>query len=409
MSILFNNYLENISINQNIKDILIDYLKLNIIDYKIDISKNESDNIFEKEWYKLSDKNKKLFDKLENVVNTEIESTAYMIKTISTSILSIDPAIKSINIKLKNLDIKPSDFIGIWDKDKDKFELELMDKNTKLIMGLGPSASGKTFNAKNIIELLLKTNPEFPKTYITIDGGEYRKTSVLYKYIKDIFSSNEYEYAGLYELMSDNKDLQIFKSGQIKEKIIDFINENKEKNISLYVPETCSSDCTDKIKKYIEITKSSEQNKWISLLIYQHKYNDDCNFNDMYKCIGCTKSGLEREIDEGKKYSNKSWEKSMENVINIINSVSIDIGQYNKYIIHNSGSKDKKSILINLNQIDLSKFIDTNKFLYFNTDFYEKNKNKIFPIPKKTNEKQKYLKYKYKYLKLKNLNKSDKI
>ena len=407
MSKIFDNYLENVSIKQEIKDRLIDYLKLKITNYNFDIPEYNleynKDNIFEKKWYKLTDNNKYkdnniiLYDKLKNIVNIEINSTAYMIKTISICILSIDPKIKSI---ILNFNDSIDKLTGLWDDDKKYFTINKMhETSTKLIMGLGPSASGKTFNAKTIIEIISKSNPDFPKTYITIDGGEYRKTSIIYNFIKNTVTLKG--YAGLYELMSDEKELQIFKAGQIKDKIIDFIEKNKDKNISLYVPETCSSNCTDKIIKYIDITKSSPENKWIMLLIYQHKYSEDCNFSDNYKCVGCTKSGLQREIEEGKKYSNKSWDKSMTNAINIINMIDKNIGIYDRYIIHNSGNKDKKSILINLNDINLSKFIDNTKILYFDKNFYNLKKDNIYKIPKNTDKTQKYLKYKQKYMKLK--------
>lgn len=338
MSKIFDNYLENVSINQKIKDRLIDYLKLKIINYKFDLPEYNleynKDNIFQKIWYKITDNNndkdKILYEHLKNIVGIEINSTAYMIKTISLCILSIDPKIKNIILNF-NDNIDSNDNIdkltGLWENDKIYFTVDKMHENSsKLIMGLGPSASGKTFNAKAIIELLSKSDIHFPKTYITIDGGEYRKTSVLYNFIKNLVTSKG--YVGLYELMSDNKELQIFKAGQIKDKIIEFIEKNKDKNISLYVPETCSSNCTDKIIKYIDITKSSPKNKWIVILIYQHKYSEDCNFSDNYKCVGCTKSGLQREIEEGKKYSNKSWDKSMTNAINIINMTDKNIGIY---------------------------------------------------------------------------------
>jgi len=411
MTNIFDNYLKDIHINcvkstdksncNTIKKKLETYLLDNLKekDYKFDISSNISEDIFQTKWYKLQDTNLKLYNILKNIVNIEINSTAYMIKTISTSILSIIPDKTFIKINF-NDDI--TNLSGIWDNDKIYFTLDkINDNSSKLILGLGPSASGKTFNAKNIIELLSKNDLSFPKTFITIDGGEYRKSSSLYSFIKKQFTDKK--YAGLYELMSDDKKIAIFGAGSIKDKILEFLNQNINQNISLYVPETCSSNCIDKIENFIKITKSSNTNKWIALLIYQHKYGDECNFSEEYKCVGCTKSGIIREIDEGKKYSNKSWEKSMNNGIDIIDNIHEKLSEYDKFIIHNSGQKDKKSLLINLNDTDLSKFIDISKIKYLDKGFYEKNKDKIYTKSiKQSGGEQKYLKYKKKYLELKN-------
>jgi len=59
--------------------------------------------------------------------------------------------------------------------------------------------------------------------------------------------------------------------------------------------------------------------------------------------------------------------------------------------------------LINLNDTDLSKFIDISKIKYLDKGFYEKNKDKIYTKSiKQSGGEQKYLKYKKKYLELKN-------
>jgi hypothetical protein len=42
-------------------------------------------------------------------------------------------------------------------------------------MGIGPSASGKTYFAKTIITMLSNTDLYFPKSFLSIDGGIYRE------------------------------------------------------------------------------------------------------------------------------------------------------------------------------------------------------------------------------------------
>ena len=81
----------------------------------------------------------------------------------------------------------------------------------------------------------------------------------------------------------------------------------------MYIPETlgfCGLSCEDKYSKYIKITNDK---RWIGLLIWQHRYANECNYSEKYKCKGCTESGEKRQIKEGKKYENDQWESSMNN------------------------------------------------------------------------------------------------
>lgn len=288
----------------------------------------------------------------------EINSTAYILKCISESI---------INSKQKIIiDVSGNlqDLTGEWINDKIFFSINIEENNNicnndrnncDLIFGFGPSASGKTYNAKKIISILKNNNKIYSDEFISIDGGNYRSSSVIYKIIN--FSIRNKQYAGINNLISPNIfSKKLFDSNIVKNFIIDFLKTiHKINNVyfNLYIPDTLSKcikyiNCNSIYKKYINISN----NKWIGLLIWQHITNNKCIFKDKYKCKGCIESGKERELEEGKKYSSSSYYISMINGRHEFFKAS-----KLKYEIHNSGNKNK-SLLIDYNDDKLTKFED---------------------------------------------------
>jgi hypothetical protein len=214
-------------------------------------------------------------------------------------------------------------------------------KNPRLIMGFGPSASGKTYCAKKIIELLSTQDPLFPKTFLSIDGGIQRECSVVYQLAKTI--AIQKGHAGLKNLVSSINSKSLFDSAIIKKNVKEYLMVQKALDasdrptkISLYVPETlgiCGAvNCGGKYKSYIEIT--GDTTNWIALVIWQHKTGDECDFDDSYKCKGCTESGTTREMSEGKKYSSSAYPFSMYN--GVLESKGAPGGYFK---IHNSGGQ----------------------------------------------------------------------
>jgi hypothetical protein len=227
------------------------------------------------------------------------------------------------------------------------------ESNGRFILGAGPSASGKTYNAGLIVKMMKMVDPSFPEFFMTIDGGTYRDVSVIYQsIIRAILEKSQ--YPGLKNLMSASifsMEKSIFESDSIKKNIKEYLlKQTRQYNfiVSLYVPDTlafCGSlDCMNKITPYIEIT---EDYNWIGLMIYQHKNGGNkCPFKNGYKCKGCTESGKEREKKEGKQYSSDAWKKSMTNgFISIKNAPNIRIVYHN-----NGGVKDSKSIFEDLSE-----------------------------------------------------------
>jgi hypothetical protein len=135
----------------------------------------------------------------------------------------------------------------------------------------------------------------------------------------------------------------LFDSGAIKKSLLNFLKQQSVP-LSLYVPETLGDcghmrlkSCPSKYSTYINITRDSN---WIGVLIWQHKTAKECNLPSKYTCVGCTESGMKREKQEGKKYSNSSYAHSMSE-----GKRDLAKAPGGQYMIHNSGSRTKLSII----------------------------------------------------------------
>jgi len=283
-------------------------------------------------------------------MNLELNSTAYMLRILANTLIGIDKDSSKLIFIYTGGD-NGNKLSGVWKNDKDFFKIHKIGKNditssidSRLIMGLGPSASGKTYWTKNIITLLNKNVQNFPSSFFSIDGGDYRELSKVYQTI--IESIKKKRIGGISNLVLSNFSLSqksIFDSNIVKKNIINFLKESNF-NISLYVPETlgdCGAGnrlqlCSSKINKYKEVTK--DQN-WIALLIYQHKTDEECPYDFEYQCIGTTNSGKSRETTEGKQFSSKAWQHSMNH-----GKTEINRSPNLRFIIHNTGGKTHNNI-----------------------------------------------------------------
>jgi len=286
---------------------------------------------------------------ISELIAQEINSTSYMLRMLSESIISVDPN-KNYTFYFFVLPLNVGLLSGVWQNDKDLLQLIFYEeydnenkrvKDSRLIMGFGPSASGKTYCAKKIIELLSTQDPFFPKTFLSIDGGIQRECSVVYQLAKTI--AIQKGHAGLKNLVSSQNSRSLFDSAIIKRNVKEYLNEqkaldapDKPRKISLYVPETlgiCGDlNCRGKYESYIKIT--GDTTNWIALVIWQHRTANECNFDDFHKCKGCTESGTTREISEGKKYSSSAYSFSMYN--GDLESKQAPGGYFK---IHNSGGQ----------------------------------------------------------------------
>ena len=328
---------------------------------------------------------------VKKFINREVNSTAYVLRALGKSLLSIDKN-EILSVKFDSKNRGRGAISGIWEFDKKYFTIEMFNNNTnkgKLIMGFGPSASGKTYWANNIVEIFKKLDPvEFPSDFISIDGGIYRESSVIYTNLvinllnKNISGFKNLVSAG-FSLFSDS----LFSSGKIKKIMIEFLKMQNVKP-NLYVPETLGGclgvTCYSKYHKYMKLTNDD---KWIGLCIWQHIDDTKCNYSKEYKCIGCTESGTKREVSEGKQYSSSAWLNSYNNGISI--SQKAGSGWFH---IHNTGGRQYyddnnelkycKSIIKieNLNDFDLDLLSDIEntyncKFVDYETDKFYINKD----------------------------------
>ena len=239
-------------------------------------------------------------------IQTEVNSTAFIIRCLIKSMIN-EPLIISCS--------DPSKITGLWKKDSGLFTMDNFSGQLqgRLIMGFGPSASGKTYWAKNTISMLSGIEDDFPKGFMTIDGGIYRESSVIYQILVERVLSRH--VGGLTNLVSAGLGSKsLFSAGKIKETVTDFLKTQSPPN--LYIPETLGScvvgmskkgTCSDMYNKYKTITGDKN---WVGLCIWQHVEDTKCTFAPKYKCIGCTESGQKREREEGKHYSPLAYKNS---------------------------------------------------------------------------------------------------
>jgi hypothetical protein len=298
-------------------------------------------------WIECKDKCEKYCIKM---MSYEIDSTAYMLRLLSASIIG-DTNNNKIVYNIKEVNDINKNLTGKWENDSKYFDIKIIDSNKneinnknetgRLIMGFGPSASGKTYCAKQIIELMTKVDNKFPKFFLTIDGGVYREQSYIYQKIVKICKDNN--IAGLSNLVSASvlTTLKtIFDSNIIKKNMKKYLLSQKNQKINLYVPDTitgCIISCKSLYQDYIDIIGDKN---WIGLMIYQHSSGADCPYREEYKCIGCKESGESREKNEGKKYSSTAWPNSYRNG----NSEILQAPNY-RFRIHNSGGKKTNNII----------------------------------------------------------------
>jgi len=328
-----------------------------------------------KEWLTCE---KECYNIASNAIMKEMKSTAYMLRVLSNSLISHNKCKPKLYISYENNSEngEPGNSLtGIWNNDKQYFTITKIgkgeDKTSRLIMGLGPSASGKTYWAKNVIELLNTSIDNFPSTFFTIDGGDYRALSHVYQII--IESAKKKGLGGIDNLVLAGISMtkkNIFDSNIIKKDIITYL-ETSQLTISLYVPETLGDcgrlrpkSCDPKINEYVKLTNDKD---WVALMIYQHKTAEECPYDLKFQCTGTTSSGKSRETDEGKKYSNSAYEHSISQGLREITKAP-----NLKFIIHNSGGKKynneiNKSIITDLS--NKSPF-DSNKIQDIESKFH---------------------------------------
>jgi hypothetical protein len=258
---------------------------------------------------------------LNDFFETEQKSTVFILNSFFTSLVTPEEEKDKfrINLSFKEKDKKKKSKIqlyynmdnltGKWDEDKNKIKIVLyyknksnlwepydndylLDKNgKKLILGLGPSASGKTHFAKEIISFLSKNsreNSNNPKCYLSIDGGNSREISYIYQLVINSFSScckfcSNGQCTGECNFCSSGIKNLFGSDGLFhccKKEMKKYLEKNKdESNFSIYVPDTYSKciylgarilGCKEKPDEFYKGITDSNTN-YLTLFIWQHK------------------------------------------------------------------------------------------------------------------------------------------
>lgn len=291
---------------------------------------------------------------LSSQIKKEIESTAFMLRILSHSV--IDTTKDTLPLKFNYINPNGEKLTGKWENDHKFFKVVKLDPNSessRLIMGLGPSAAGKTFWAENVIKLMGKANNNFPRSFLSVDGGLVRELSYVYQDIVKALARHP-KIDGFENLVNSGFSLlhkSLFSAGKVKKSIQEYLKIQKGADglpVSIYVPETLGSPAgsgfKSKVEKYIKITGD---NNWIGLYIWQGKTpQKDLEWVNKIKAknnrlasenidaLSTTVSGKGRELSEGKKFSNKAYNYSKNHgyiVLKKAPGARIDI--------HNSGGK----------------------------------------------------------------------
>ena len=311
---------------------------------------------------------------LSSQIKREINSTAFMLRVLSNSVIDTTANDKGEDGQL------PLKFIfelgtngkltGVWENDQQYFKLKKLDpqsQESRLIMGLGPSAAGKTFWARNVIKLMGKANTNFPRSFLSVDGGLVRELSYVYQDIIRALAKHP-RINGLNNLVSSGWDpfhKSLFKAGHVKKSVKSYLQSQKQFSdsklpVSIYVPETLGNPMSDGFKKGVDkYVKITGDNNWIGLFIWQgrtpeedHKWVNKFKIanpefvNENIDAVSTTVSGQGRELTEGKKYSSSAYNYSKKHGYHALKKAPgarIDI--------HNSGGKKtndefNKSVLI---------------------------------------------------------------
>ena len=276
---------------------------------------------------------------LSDLIKKEIRSTAYMVRSLFRSVIwanNIENGLPPITLTF----IGP--LTGEWQRDIAliKMTFDTPNQTNRLIMGFGPSAAGKTYWAETLINLFSKID-RFPNTFLSIDGGLYRESSMIYQMI--IRTLTRTCTAGFDNLVGSTIGVSsLFKADLVKKQMMSFLITHRP--ISLYVPETLgtcgwpgsrshlgSGPCIEKYQEYIDLTGDQQ---WIGLHIWQHESGTKCTYPRGQECKGCSESGRSREIMEGKKYSSGAYDHSKYKSDKHMKEAKG--GQFN---IHNSGGR----------------------------------------------------------------------
>ena len=233
----------------------------------------------------------------------ESKSTVYWVRFICHSVL----------VGAEQVTITLTRWSDTWEECEK--EITFPPQQVRVVMGMGPSGCGKSTVAEPVFKWFNLA------TVVSIDGGISRDVSIVWN-VATVFNQSN----GIKDLY------KLFHKHDSKGQLFQLVRGR----CSLYVPVTLTA--SSNVSKYTKLDPN-----WIGLIIWQHLntavFHSHCDFPEKYKCVGCDVSGKRRAKTEGKKYDSWGYQPSM------YRSMAALKHSRCKFIIHNSGQKNHKSVV----------------------------------------------------------------
>ena len=113
-----------------------------------------------------------------------------MLRLLAGSVVKVDETKELVFEYIGN----PQDVTGVWREDGEKFTMTINEdsKPRRLIMGFGPSASGKTYWTKELIKMIFQIKILiFQRYFCRLTEGIAREKSAVYQKIIEVFKKKK--------------------------------------------------------------------------------------------------------------------------------------------------------------------------------------------------------------------------
>lgn len=265
-------------------------------------------------WTTLSTGDEKI---LHDLWQIERRSTIFWLNLLGASVIFPEHAQTDLPYRL-TWNGSTQNLTGVWrygDKhpDENGIQIQVSDnQNTpSFVLASGPSASGKTFFAKIIVDQIIL------RPMVVVDGSLSRAHSLVYQTTKIVMDAavvnmNVTVKNDILKSVVKSLGFGEFDSDKIKHHFMEFLQGKLRQGISIYIPDTLSStESLHFVEELHNLSRADPAHSY-QILIFQHLTPQQCPFfNTDYVCKGTEPSGRARQKQQSKKYSSLGYSKSI--------------------------------------------------------------------------------------------------